>query len=180
MIKPARTEVTTPYGKVAGYPVNNGFHEGVDFSNYPDKTVLMPETGVVQVVPWNGRSYEGNCIIIQVGNRRHILCHLSKFLVTNGQTVAEGTPVGIMGNTGYAIGIHLHWGLRVDGQLVNPLNYTGVTMEQDIQNLYKILDTTNKNVDRLYKIVDQNNKNLDALYKIVDNMNKRLAAVEGK
>lgn len=137
MIAPAKTEVTTEFGWVKGYPLNNvsypgfgsapgpgyGFHTGVDFGHSPDRTIYMPEDGTVTVIPWDGKTYDGNAIVFQAGNRRHFMGHMSKFLVVNGQFVKEGTPIGIMGETGFAIGVHLHWGLRVDGFLVNGLDY---------------------------------------------------------
>lgn len=158
MIAPARTRVTTPFGWVKGYPLypdsypgygnapgpGYGFHTGVDFSWSPDDTIYMPENGVVQVIPWNGTSYDGNAIVVAVGNRRHFMGHIKNggFLVSNGQFVAEGTPIAKMGDTGFAIGRHLHWGLRVDGKIVNGLDYVKekpvMTREQAIYMAQRI------------------------------------------
>lgn len=135
MIAPAKTRVTTPFGWVKGYPLNKGsypgfgnapgpdygFHTGVDYSWSPDNQIYMPEDGVVQLFAWDGKSYDGNAIVVAVGNRRHFMGHIRKngFLVDNGQFVKEGTPIAIMGDTGYAIGVHLHYGVRVNGLLVD-------------------------------------------------------------
>lgn len=40
--------------------------------------------------------------------------------VAPGQTVAEGQPVGVMGMTGTATGVHVHWEVRVGGIRQNP------------------------------------------------------------
>jgi murein DD-endopeptidase MepM/ murein hydrolase activator NlpD len=158
MIAPAKTAVTTPFGWVKDYPLNkgsypgygnaptsrHGFHTGVDFSHSPDNKIYMPETGVVQLFNWNGTDYNGNHIIVQVGNRRHFLGHIKNngFLVKNGTTVKIGTPIAIMGDTGYADGVHLHWGLRVDGKIVNGLNYVKETpimlTEKQIIDLFRL------------------------------------------
>jgi len=53
--------------------------------------------------------------------------HFSSMLVNSGTTVKAGTPVGIMGNTGFSTGDHVHYEVHIkDGstwRAVNPLNY---------------------------------------------------------
>lgn len=56
----------------------------------------------------------------------------------------------------------------------------GDMSQADIDNLYKILDQTNKNLDNLYKIVDESNKNVASLYQLLDQTNKRLDKLEEK
>jgi len=47
--------------------------------------------------------------------------HLSGVHVRTGQRVRRGTMVGAVGSTGLATGPHLHWALRTNGLLVDPL-----------------------------------------------------------
>jgi murein DD-endopeptidase MepM/ murein hydrolase activator NlpD len=47
--------------------------------------------------------------------------HLSKFLVTLGQQVAQGDTIAISGNTGYSTGAHVHFEIRRYGVVQNPL-----------------------------------------------------------
>ena len=50
--------------------------------------------------------------------------HLGKTLVSKGQKVTQGTPVGLVGCTGRTTGAHLHFGLRdTSGKLVDPLPF---------------------------------------------------------
>jgi hypothetical protein len=53
--------------------------------------------------------------------------HFSRVLVDNGATIRAGTPVGIMGDTGFSTGDHVHYEVKIkDGdtwRAVNPLNY---------------------------------------------------------
>lgn len=155
MIAPSKNPVTTPFGWVNGYPLNKGsypgfgfapgpnygFHTGVDFGNGGQKNpeIYMPEDGVVTCIPWNGVSYDGNAIVFDgAGGRRHFLGHMREFKVKTGDFVKQGTLIGIMGDTGYAIGVHTHWGVRVNGQLVNGLQYVnesgGGSMQDDFDD----------------------------------------------
>jgi murein DD-endopeptidase MepM/ murein hydrolase activator NlpD len=53
--------------------------------------------------------------------------HFSFVLVDNGNIVRSGTPIGIMGDTGFSTGDHVHYEIRIkDGntwRAVNPLSY---------------------------------------------------------
>ena len=49
--------------------------------------------------------------------------HLSTVNVSQGQQVSQGQAIGIIGATGNAQGIHLHFEVRVGGGPVNPLGY---------------------------------------------------------
>jgi murein DD-endopeptidase MepM/ murein hydrolase activator NlpD len=46
--------------------------------------------------------------------------HLSQIAVTAGQNVATETIIGSIGDTGCVSGPHLHFGLRYEGNLINP------------------------------------------------------------
>ncbi len=49
--------------------------------------------------------------------------HQSRFLVRPGQRVSKGDPIGIVGATGYATGPHLHFEVREDGTVVDPMRF---------------------------------------------------------
>lgn len=126
MRKPSNNPVTLPFGATSSPYSASSPHTGVDFgwvdaSGKENKTIVMPESGTVTLVPSNGN--DGNGVYFTVGNRFHGLLHTSQYLVSNGAFVQEGTPVAIMGETGAAQGVHLHWALKVNGQFVNALDY---------------------------------------------------------
>jgi hypothetical protein len=126
MILPSNNPITLGFGATDSPYSKTSPHRGVDFG-YLDEvgnknlTILMPEDGTVTLVPNNGN--DGNGVYFTVGDHFHGLLHTSKYLVSNGQYVRKGTPVAIMGDTGAAEGVHLHWALKVQGTFVNALNY---------------------------------------------------------
>jgi hypothetical protein len=52
--------------------------------------------------------------------------HMSRFLVTSGETVKQGDVIGLVGTTGWSTGCHLHFDVIVDGQYVDPAPYLGL------------------------------------------------------
>lgn len=98
------------------------FHSGVDISSQPGRPVQSAASGVVIRTDQYGPL--GRSVRISHGfGRTTVYGHLSRVLVTPGQRVARGEPVGLVGNTGRATGFHLHYEVEVDGDPVNPLPY---------------------------------------------------------
>ncbi|MEA3471358.1 MAG: M23 family metallopeptidase, partial [Thermodesulfobacteriota bacterium] len=49
-------------------------------------------------------------------------CHLSAISAKEGKTVNKGDKIGRVGSTGRVTGPHLHWGIRLSDNYVNPLS----------------------------------------------------------
>ena len=79
------------------------------------------------IVQYGGRVHiygqvHGNVIGIDHGQGvEGIFLHLSSIKVKPGEFVQAGQVVGALGDTGAATGPHLHWGLYVNGQSVDPV-----------------------------------------------------------
>ncbi len=55
--------------------------------------------------------------------------HLSKINVKYGQAVMKGDTIGLVGQTGRATGPHLHWGVRIQGARVDPMELIHLKLE---------------------------------------------------
>jgi murein DD-endopeptidase MepM/ murein hydrolase activator NlpD len=98
------------------------FHSGLDIAAAYGNPVIAPADGYVTQT--TDDKYYGNSIQINHGGGITTLYgHLSKIEVNPGQKVKRGDEIGKVGNTGRSLGSHLHYEIRVNDKIVNPLSY---------------------------------------------------------
>ncbi len=98
------------------------YHKGVDWATPTGTAVVASSSGVVTRAGW-GSGY-GYCVYLRHPDGRETRYgHLSKVLVSVGQSVSQGQKIALSGNTGVSSGPHLHFEILVNGSQVNPLNY---------------------------------------------------------
>ncbi|MHB8516186.1 MAG: peptidoglycan DD-metalloendopeptidase family protein, partial [Dehalococcoidia bacterium] len=68
-------------------------------------------------------SYGLYVVVMSPAGIETLYAHLSSVAVTQGQQVAQGAELGIIGSTGYSTGRHLHFEVIDNGVRQNPLNY---------------------------------------------------------
>jgi murein DD-endopeptidase MepM/ murein hydrolase activator NlpD len=122
-------EIGTPFGVrrfINKIPKNP--HSGVDVSGEMGDPVLAPNDGVVVLV--DEQFYSGRSIVIDHGQGIYTMFfHLSKIGVVHGQAVMKGDIIGQVGSTGRSSGPHLHWGVRIQGARVDPLELIRLKLE---------------------------------------------------
>ena len=97
-------------------------HGAIDWGTPIGTTVVASCGGTVVHAGW--MSSYGYCVFINHPDGKQTrYAHLSKVLVSKGQTVVQGQKIAYSGNTGVSTGPHLHFEMRINNTPVNPLNY---------------------------------------------------------
>lgn len=128
--------ITGVYGQTGG-PYGSTPHSGTDFVS-DNRRVYAPHAGRVIA---GKDSRNGNYLVIDNGAYRSTLSHFARRSVKGG-TVKAGQYLGIMGNSGYVTGVHLHWTLRVNGTRVDPEKY--LPKETQGENMAQFGTTTKR------------------------------------
>lgn len=113
--------VGTPFGVrriINKIPKNP--HSGVDITADEGEPVRAPNDGVVILV--DDQFFSGKSLVLDHGQGIYTMFfHLSQIDVRYGQAVKKGEAIARVGSTGRSTGAHLHWGVRMQGARVDPL-----------------------------------------------------------
>lgn len=124
--RPNNGEVSTIYGIQRYYNgvfADDYFHRGVDYAGAKGSAIVAPAAGRIAFIGYekDGFKVHGNVIGLDHGQGvLSIFIHLSSIQVKRGDRVQAGQKIGTLGDTGAATGPHLHWGLYVNGECVDP------------------------------------------------------------
>lgn len=120
MIRPVDVNISDDFGKRRFF--NNKPrrpHSGVDMAAPVGTPIVAPLAG--QVVEIGEFFFNGNVIFIDHGlGLVSMYCHMHKFDVKKGQILKQGEKIGEVGATGRVTGPHLHWGVSLNGAMVDP------------------------------------------------------------
>ena len=113
----------------ASHDISSGFgarwgstHRGIDIPCDIGSEVIASNSGTVYYVGEYGTG--GNAVIIDCGDGiMNYYYHLSGYAVSQGETVRSGQVIAYSGNTGNSTGPHLHFGVSINGEYVNPEKY---------------------------------------------------------
>lgn len=168
------TSVNSPFGTRWGGQGHNGVDLKADASN-----VKAPADGVVEVGEIKNDACGGTIIISHAGGFKTGFCHMQKINVTAGQQVKQGDVIGISGGGandvghGRSDGRHLHFTLRKDGQLVNPIDYidkSGIVMTGGVPQSSQVSNTkaTPEMLTKLLELIKAKNLTPQQLKSFMD------------
>jgi len=107
--------LTQAFGGASGHP-------GDDFAMPVGTPIYSIAAGTVIAIGAQG--YGPYYVEIDHGNGVHSFYgHGSAALVHVGDHVAQGQEIGLSGNLGDSTGPHLHFGIKVDGAVVDPMKF---------------------------------------------------------
>ena len=116
--------ISSPFGNrkspTAGASSN---HKGVDMACPSGTPIYATRAGTVTVASYQAGG-AGYYVSINHGDGfASIYMHMTRYVVSKGQSVAQGELIGYVGSTGISTGPHLHFGVSYGGTYVNPMAY---------------------------------------------------------
>ena len=124
-------QITQPFGPSTvllepAFGPYKHFHTGVDIAAPLGAPVMGAADGLVVAVGHTNIGY-GNYVVIAHGAGIATLYgHLLQTNVSVGDRVVRGQVIGLEGSTGYSTGPHVHFELRVNNLVTDPLPYLPV------------------------------------------------------
>ena len=122
-VTPALGWLSSPFGW-REHPIEGEerFHNGVDLAVNTGTDVLAFAAGTVDYI--GDSPIYGLYLQLDHGNGlKTFYAHCSKLCVQQGQQIALGEKVAESGSTGNSTGPHLHFEMKLNGVLLNPLYY---------------------------------------------------------
>lgn len=122
LLWPVYGKLSSGFGNRRSYSGSVRFHAGIDIWAPYGSEIYAAESGQVLKAEYHG-GYGYSILVYHGGDFATFYAHLSGFAVSVGQAVQKGQVIGYVGTTGYTTGPHLHFEVRVKGNVQNPLNY---------------------------------------------------------
>jgi len=122
------TRISSKFGKRTYYIYGKWVtdnHRGIDIPLPTGQNIYASNGGTVVTSTWHN-SYGYYILIDHGGGKSTLYAHNSKLLVSAGDTVKQGDVIALAGSTGNSSGSHCHFEVRIDGTIVNPLDYVVV------------------------------------------------------
>ncbi len=120
-LEDAHAEVTNSYGWQENPVVKQkSLHPGADFAADYGTNVLAVANGIVLDCSYDA-AYGYILTLEHENGVQTQYAHLSEFLVNAGAEVRQGQIIAKTGDSGWTTGPHLHLGVLIDGEAVDPL-----------------------------------------------------------
>ena len=152
-IQPVENGKLTRVGASVGMKIHPFYkmlrmHEGIDFTVPIGTDVYATGDGTVQLVETAPRG-EGTRVVINHGfGYTTKYAHLDMVLVKKGQRVKRGQVIALSGDSGTSIWPHLHYEVRKNNKIHNPVNYFfGELTPKELEVVVKLASNTGQSLD---------------------------------
>jgi murein DD-endopeptidase MepM/ murein hydrolase activator NlpD len=116
---PVSGPITSGFCEVRSY---EACHPGIDIAVPTGTPIHAAASGRVAIAGWVG-GYGNYTCIQHTASLSSCYGHQSSIQVSVGQNVSQGQVIGLSGSTGNSTGPHVHFEARINGSVVNPMNY---------------------------------------------------------
>jgi murein DD-endopeptidase MepM/ murein hydrolase activator NlpD len=118
-IWPVNGPITAPFCESRPW---EACHPGMDIGVPTGTPIHAADGGRVAIAGWVG-GYGNYTCIQHTASLSTCYGHQSVLKVHVGQQVSQGQVIGLSGSTGHSTGPHLHFEVRINGAVTNPMNY---------------------------------------------------------
>lgn len=115
--------VGPPGGYISCYLYGYYGHTGIDIAAPKGTPIYAADSGTVVKAVKQSYGYGWHIIIDHGNGYTTYYAHNSALFVSPGQKVTKGQHIANMGRTGNATGNHLHFEVRYNGKVKNPVDY---------------------------------------------------------
>ncbi|MCW2995877.1 MAG: peptidoglycan DD-metalloendopeptidase family protein [Conexibacter sp.] len=118
-IWPVNGPITAPFCERRAW---EACHPGMDIGVPTGTPIRAADGGRVAIAGWEG-GYGNYTCIQHTASLSTCYGHQSVLKVHVGEQVRQGQIIGLSGSTGHSTGPHLHFEVRINGAVTNPMNY---------------------------------------------------------
>ncbi len=128
---PTKGVISSPFGLRRYYNKQpRKPHSGLDIAAPKGTPIYAPLAG--NITEMGNFFFNGNVVFIDHSNGVITMyCHMDKISIANGTSVKQGDIIGYVGSTGRVTGPHLHWGVSLNGNMIDPLLLTPELRKQE-------------------------------------------------
>lgn len=107
------------------------FHDGLDIAAAEGTDVVAVKSGSVTAV----RKSDTLGLVLEYETQDGFFiryAHLEKVLVEKGEQIKQGQVVAKVGNTGLSTGPHLHYTVKKDGMILDPMPFVDLEHTEEV------------------------------------------------
>jgi murein DD-endopeptidase MepM/ murein hydrolase activator NlpD len=120
---PTKGWISSRFGyRVSPFTSKKEFHSGLDISSRAGTEIVASADGLISSI----KKSDGLGLSVTISHGHGFQTkygHLSKVLVSKGQSIKRGQEIALMGNSGRSTGSHLHYEVYINGVPTNPERY---------------------------------------------------------